>query len=182
MWNHQASAPSIFLSATSKDSYFYLSERRTILNCSNSDLSILCLIPYLASSMITLLILIYYQFYSITKKKYNLSLTLLHPWNTTLLSFPMSPNLLKEQSAFALCRDLAHGPGHSSLESWWLFAYSKVIKSLYLLEPMASLIFICTMCQNGPFFLKLFPLLVLMTLLLAHPKVYLFLVILLTHL
>ena len=31
------------------------------------------------------------------------------------------PNLLKEQSAFALHRDLAHGPGHSNLESWQLF-------------------------------------------------------------
>lgn len=47
MWSHQASAPSIFLSATSKDSYFYLSERKTIPNCSTSDLSVLCLIPYL---------------------------------------------------------------------------------------------------------------------------------------
>lgn len=123
MWSHQASAPSIFLSATSTDSYFYLCERRTILNCSNSDLSILCLIPYLASSMITLLISIYYQFYSIKKKKKvqplsNLASSLEHD----CFSPPhVLPSLLKEQSAFALHRDLAHGPGHSNLESWQLF-------------------------------------------------------------
>lgn len=105
MWSHQASAPSIFLSATSKDSYFYLSERRTILNCSNSDLSILCLIPYLASSMITLLISIYYQFYSITKKKYNLSLTLLHPWHTTASFLPCVAKLTEG----AVCISSARG-------------------------------------------------------------------------
>ena len=102
MWSHQASAPSIFLSATSTDSYFYLCERRTILNCSDSDLSILCLIPYLASSMITLLISIYYQFYSIKKKKkYNLSLTLLHPWNTTASLLPCVAKLT--EGAVCVC-------------------------------------------------------------------------------
>lgn len=182
MWSHQASAPSIFLSATSTDSYFYLCERRTILNCSNSDLSILCLIPYLASSMITLLISIYYQFYSIKKKKYNLSLTLLHPWNTTASLLPMCCQTYWRSSLHLLCTGIsltAQGTATWNLDS--SSAYSEVIRSLYLSEPMASPIFICIMCQNGPFFLKLSPLLVLVTLLSAHPKIYLFLVLLLTH-
>lgn len=118
MWSHQASAPSIFLSATSTDSYFYLSERRTILNCSDSDLSILCLIPYLASSMITLLISIYYQFYSIKKKKkYNLSLTLLHPWNTTASLLPCVAKLTEGAVCTYSVQGSHSSPGRSNLES-----------------------------------------------------------------
>ena len=74
---------------------------------------------------------------------------------------------------------MAQGTATWNLDS--SLAYSEVIRSLYLLEPMASPVFICRMCQNGLFFLKLSPLLVLVTLLSAHPKIYLFLVILLTH-
>lgn len=131
MWSHQASAPSIFLSATSTDSYFYLCERRTILNCSDSDLSILCLIPYLASSMITLLISIYYQFYSIKKKKYNLSLTLLHPWNTTASLLPMCCQTYWRSSLHLLCTGIsltAQGTATWNLDS--SSAYSEVIRSL----------------------------------------------------
>lgn len=73
----------------------------------------------------------------------------------------------------------AQGAATWSLDS--SSAYSEVIRSVYLSEPMGSPTFICKMCQNGPFFLKLSPLLVLVTLLSAHPKIYLLLVILLTH-
>lgn len=149
MGSHQASAPSIFLSATSKDSYFYLSETRTVLNCSNSDLSILCLIPYLASSMITLLISIYYQFYSITKKKRqplsNLASSLEHD-----CFFP-SPcrQTYWRSSLHLLCAGISRtAQGTSTWNSDGSSACSKVIRSLYLLEPMALLIFICIMCQK----------------------------------
>ena len=67
---------------------------------------------------------------------------------------------------------MAQGTATWNLDS--SLAYSEVIRSLYLLEPMASPVFICRMCQNGLFFLKLSPLLVLVTLLSAHPKIYLF--------
>ena len=183
MWSHQASAPSIFLSATSTDSYFYLCERRTILNCSDSDLSILCLIPYLASSMITLLISIYYQFYSIKKKKKVQPLSsLASSLEHDCFSPPLCCQTYWRSSLRLLCTGIslmAQGTATWNLDS--SLAYSEVIRSLYLLEPMASPVFICRMCQNGLFFLKLSPLLVLVTLLSAHPKIYLFLVILLTH-
>ena len=178
MWSHQASAPSIFLSATSKDSYFYLSERKIIPNCSNSDLSILCLIPYLASSMITLLISIYYQFYSIKKKKkkvppfFNLASSLEH---NCLSPSPCWQTYQKSSLQSLHSLTSAHCPGHSNLESWQLFSLECPLRGQQKPLPFRTdglTIFHLRNVPKGSFFLKLSPLLVLVILLLAHSKAH----------